>query len=139
MAAAASNGDEEIVGINVTPLVDVVLVLLVVLMVTAGYIAAKAIPVDLPKAATGESVAQTLAVSLDQGGKLYLDGAAVSEVELHARVAAAKRAQPDVRAVIAADGRVPHQRVVQLIDLLRQEHVTEFALDVRPEDLAAKH
>ena len=138
MAASASNGDEEIVGINVTPLVDVVLVLLVVLMVTAGYIASKAIPVDLPKAATGESVTKTLAISLDQSGKLYLDGAATSEAELHTRVAAAKKAQPDVRAVIAADGRVTHARVVRLIDLLRQEHVNEFALDVRPEDLAKK-
>jgi len=138
MAASASNGDEEIVGINVTPLVDVVLVLLVVLMVTAGYIASKAIPVDLPKAATGESITKTLAISLDQSGKLYLDGAATSETELHQRVAAAKKAQPDLRAVIAADGRVPHARVVQLIDLLRQEHVNEFALDVRPEDLAKK-
>src|SRR6185295_8366928 len=129
MAASASNGDEEIVGINVTPLVDVVLVLLVVLMVTAGYIASKAIPVDLPKAATGESMTKTLAISLDQFGKLYLDGTATNEAELHVRVAATKKAQPDVRAVIAADGRVPHARVVQLIDLLRQEHVNEFALD----------
>ena len=59
---ASSSGDEEIVGINVTPLVDVVLVLLVVLMVTAGYIASRAIPVDLPQAATGETVPQTLAL-----------------------------------------------------------------------------
>jgi len=138
MAASASQGDDEIVGINVTPLVDVVLVLLVVLMVTAGYIASKAIPVDLPQAATGESVARTLAISLDRAGGLYLDGSAVSEADLHARVAAVKRARPDVRAVIAADGSVPHRRVIQLIDLLRQEHVTEFALDVRPEDLAGK-
>lgn len=138
MAGSASNGDEEIVGINVTPLVDVVLVLLVVLMVTAGYIASKAIPVDLPKAATGEGITKTLAISLDQFGKLYLDGAPTSEAELHTRVAATKKAQPDLRAVIAADGRVPHARVVQLIDLLRQEHVNEFALDVRPEDLAKK-
>src|SRR5262245_48915588 len=108
MAASASNGDEEIVGINVTPLVDVVLVLLVVLMVTAGYIASKAIPVDLPKATTGESITKTLAISIDQAGKLYLDGTATNEAELHQRVAAAKKAQPDVRAVIAADGRVPH-------------------------------
>jgi len=137
-ANASSNGDDEIVGINVTPLVDVVLVLLVVLMVTAGYIASQAIPVDLPKAATGESIARTLAISLDQAGKLYLDGTATNEADLHARVAAAKKAQPELRAVIAADGRVPHARVVQLIDLLRQEHVNEFALDVRPEDLAKK-
>jgi len=132
---SSSNGDEEIVGINVTPLVDVVLVLLVVLMVTAGYIASRAIPVDLPQAATGESVPQTLALSLDEHGALYLDGRRVDEPALHARVASAKRARPDLRAVIAADGRVAHQRVIRLIDLLRQEHVTEFALDVRPEDL----
>jgi biopolymer transport protein ExbD len=137
-ASTSSNGDDEIVGINVTPLVDVVLVLLVVLMVTAGYITSKAIPVDLPEAATGESMARTLSISLDQAGKLYLDGTATSEAELHERVASAKRAHPELRAVIAADGRVPHARVVQLIDLLRQEHVNEFALDVRPEDLAKK-
>jgi biopolymer transport protein ExbD len=136
MASQASfAADEEIVGINVTPLVDVVLVLLVVLMVTAGYIASRAIPVDLPKAATGETVPQTLALSIDQRGGLYLDGKPMTEPELHAGVAARKRARPDVRAVIAADGRVTHQHVVRLIDLLRQEHVTEFALDVRPEDL----
>ncbi len=135
---ASSNGDEEIVGINVTPLVDVVLVLLVVLMVTAGYIASKAIPVDLPRASTGESIPQTLAISIDQHGKLYLDGAPTNAAELHVRVAAAKRARPDLRAIIAADGRVPHRNVVAVVDLLRQEHVTEFALDVRPEDLATQ-
>jgi biopolymer transport protein ExbD len=135
---AQASSDEEIVGINVTPLVDVVLVLLVVLMVTAGYIASRAIPVDLPKAATGETVPQTLALSIDQAGVLYLDGQALSQAEIQARVGAAKRARPDLRAVIAADGRVPHQRVILAIDLLRQEHVTEFALDVRPEDLAGR-
>jgi biopolymer transport protein ExbD len=133
---AQASSDEEIVGINVTPLVDVVLVLLVVLMVTAGYIASRAIPMELPKAATGETVPQTLALSIDQAGVFYLDGQALSQAEIRARVGAAKRARPDLRAVIAADGRVPHQRVVFAIDLLRQEHVTEFALDVRPEDLA---
>jgi biopolymer transport protein ExbD len=137
MALAASQGaDEEIVAINVTPLVDVVLVLLVVLMVTAGYIASKAIPVDLPKAATGESVPQTLALSIDQDGGLYLEGQKLSAEAIQAKVGAAKKAQPGLRAVIAADGRARHQHVVRVIDLLRKEHVTEFALDVRPEDVA---
>jgi biopolymer transport protein ExbD len=137
MAASANQGvDDEIVGINVTPLVDVVLVLLVVLMVTAGYIASKAIPVDLPKAATGETVPQTLALSIDQDGALYLDGKQLPAETIQAKVGAAKRAQPGLRAVIAADGRARHHHVVRLIDLLRKEHVTEFALDVRPEDVA---
>ena len=42
----------------------------------------------------------------------------------------------DARAVIAADGRVSHSQVVKVIDLLRQEKVTKFAINVRPEDLA---
>jgi len=128
--------DEEIVGINVTPLVDVVLVLLVVLMVTAGYIASRAIPVDLPNAATGETVPQTLTLSIDSAGKVYADGVPVADAELRRRIAAAKRVRPDLRAVIAADGRVAHRSVVRVVDTLRQEHVTEFALDVRPEDVA---
>jgi biopolymer transport protein ExbD len=137
MALLASQGaDEEIVGINVTPLVDVVLVLLVVLMVTAGYIASKAIPVDLPKAATGETVPQTLALSIDQDGGLYLEGQKLSAEIIQAKVGAAKKAQPSLRAVIAADGRARHHHVVRVIDLLRKEQVTEFALDVRPEDVA---
>jgi biopolymer transport protein ExbD len=138
MAGSASQGvDEEIVGINVTPLVDVVLVLLVVLMVTAGYIASKAIPVDLPKAATGETVPGTLVLSIDQNGTLYLDGKQLPAEAIQAKVGAAKKAQPSLRAVIAADGRARHHHVVRAIDLLRKEHVTEFALDVRPEDIAA--
>ena len=139
MAALSNQGtDEEIVGINVTPLVDVVLVLLVVLMVTAGYIAAKAIPVDLPSASTGETVPQTLALSIDMNGVLYLDGQALDPETIRRRVGDAKRARPDLRAVIGADGRARHHQVVRLIDILRQERVTEFALDVRPEDVGQK-
>jgi len=138
MAALSNGPDEEIVGINVTPLVDVVLVLLVVLMVTAGYIASKAIPVDLPRAASGESMPQTLALSIDQHGLLYLDGKALDPEAVRQRVAAAKRKDPGVRAVIAADGRARHHQVVRLIDILRTEHVTEFAFDVQPEDVGGK-
>ena len=58
MQSASASGDESITGINVTPLVDVVLVLLVVLMVTATYLASRAIPVDLPTGKTGEASAR---------------------------------------------------------------------------------
>lgn len=138
MAALSQNSDEEIIGINVTPLVDVVLVLLVVLMVTAGYIASKAIPVDLPKAASGEAMPQTLALSIDQHGAMYLDGKVLDAPAVRQRVAAAKKKDPGVRAVIAADGRARHHQVVRLIDILRMEQVTEFALDVQPEDVGGK-
>ena len=135
--AAQSNADadEMISGINVTPLVDVVLVLLVVLMVTASYIASHAIPVDLPKGSTGEATASVLAVSVTRDGKLYLDGKAVDDATFRAHVRDAHEKDSDVRAVIAADGGSAHRDVVHVIDLLRREQVTRFALNVDPDSL----
>ena len=77
MAQAVSNDEELITGINVTPLVDVVLVLLIVLMVTASYMVSKSIPVDLPKGATGENVNRTLAFTITRQGAVLLDGSAL--------------------------------------------------------------
>src|SRR5690606_23286616 len=72
MAATQENQDDMITGINVTPLVDVVLVLLIILMVTASYIVSKAIPMDLPNASTGQSTQTPLAISVDKDERLYL-------------------------------------------------------------------
>lgn len=133
--AQAVNGDSEelISGINITPLVDVVLVLLVVLMVTASYLASHAIPVDLPKAASGEAIDSVLGVSVTRDGAIFLDGQPSDERTFRARVRAAHGANEQVRAVIAADGGAAHRDVVRVIDLLRQERVTRFALNVDPE------
>ena len=127
--------DELITAINVTPLVDIVLVLLIILMVTATAIVSKTIPMELPEAATGEGTPTTIAVSIDQEGELFLDARPVGEEELREQIRAARAEDEDVRAVIAADGRIPHRRVVQVIDLLRQEQVTKFAINVRPSEL----
>lgn len=132
---SSSNSDEAITGINVTPLVDVVLVLLVVLMVTATYLASKSIPVDLPSGKTGEATTAPLTVSLTKTGLLYVDGTPASEGELRQKLAQARQRDPELRAVIAADGAVPHRRVIGVIDLLRQEHVERFAINVDADDL----
>lgn len=138
MQSASSSSDESITGINVTPLVDVVLVLLVVLMVTATYLASRSIPVDLPKGKTGEATTAPLTVSLTQAGALYVDGAPSSEAQLRAKLVEARRRDPELRAVIAADGSVPHRRVIGIIDLLRQEQVERFAINVDADDLEKK-
>jgi biopolymer transport protein ExbD len=137
MAGGAGGGDDELItDINVTPLVDVVLVLLIILMVTATAIVSKTIPMELPEAATGETTPTTLAVSIDEDGELYLDQDPLDDEELRRRVRRARESDPEVRAVIAADGTVPHARVVRVIDLLRQEEITKFAINVRPSELA---
>ena len=138
MAAAAHNDDDMITGINVTPLVDITLVLLVVLMVTASYVASRAIPMELPRGATGEAISPTLSVSIDKDGQTFLDAVPIAEPALRTRIKTAHDADPETRAVIAADGRVPHAKVVHIIDLLRRENVTKFSINVDPEDLA-KH
>ena len=139
MAAQSNDGPEEMIsGINITPLVDVVLVLLVVLMVTASYLASHSIPVDLPKGATGEATNTVLGVSVTRDGAMFLDGQRVDDREFRQRVLSAHQADGEVRAVIAADGSAAHRSVVHVIDLLRQERVTRFALNVDPETSTQK-
>jgi biopolymer transport protein ExbD len=135
MAATANDTDDIITGINVTPLVDITLVLLVILMVTASYVASKTIPLELPKGATAETTPTTLSVSIDKDGKTFLDAVPIDDASLRARIRVAHTADPETRAVIAADGRTTHAHVVHVIDLLRREDVTKFAINVEPEDL----
>ena len=133
MAHANENPEEMISGINVTPLVDVVLVLLVVLMVTASYLASHAIPLELPKGATGESTTSVLAVSVSRDGSVFLDGERVTDRQFRERARRAHASADDARAVIAADGASTHRDVVHVIDLLRSERITRFAFNVDPE------
>jgi len=136
MAAGPSGDDDGMVsGINVTPLVDITLVLLVILMVTASYVASRTIPLDLPRAATSDAVPTTLVISIGKEGQWYLDGQAIEAVALRARVRSARAGDGEARAVIAADGQARHAQVVKVIDLLRQEDVTRFAINVEPEEL----
>ena len=113
MASAAHDPDEMITSINVTPLVDITLVLLIILMITASYVASKAIPLDLPKGATAETTPVTLSVSIDKDGKTYLEAAPIDDAGLRDKVRAARAADPEARAVIAADGRAAHKHVAR--------------------------
>jgi len=138
VAGGAQDDEELITAINVTPLVDIVLVLLIVLMVTSSYLVNKSISVELPKAATGESSNPNLSISIDVDGKLYLDGTETTENALQGAIANAFRKDPDVKAIISADGRVQHAQVITVIDILRKEKVMKFAINTSPTDEAGK-
>lgn len=135
MASSSSSNDEEITGINVTPLVDVMLVLLIIFMVTATYIVNQSIKVTLPKAATGEASESTnLAFVLDKDAKLFLDGNELSFEAVGAAIEA-KRSETTntLQALIAADQATPHGAVVRIIDLVRQHGIVDFALNIEVE------
>ncbi len=130
-----SGGDDDLIAdINVTPLVDVVLVLLIIFMVTATYIVRASIEVDLPRAAHGgEAVGTVLSVVLTRDGQVFLDGVRRTEEELVARTQEAVRRDADARVVISADRGALHGAVVRVIDLVRGAGATRFAIHVEKE------
>ena len=134
MGAARQNGDDDIISeINITPFVDVTLVLLIIFMVTATYIVAKSIPVDLPEAGTGEDIVTTFAVTMTNDGNMYLDGTKTDEGQLRLKLSLAKKENKDIRVVIDADKELSHGKVVHVIDLVRKEGVSKFAINISEE------
>jgi biopolymer transport protein TolR len=137
MAGGANYQDEEglsaISDINVTPLVDVTLVLLIIFMVTAQLIMARGISVDLPKTASGDEVKSTLQVTIDKQRTLYVNGQEYATIDAaQARVIEMRRDNPDVKAIITSDASVPHGDVMRVIDFVKQAGVTKFALSSDP-------
>lgn len=136
MAGGASNDDDDgITGINVTPLVDIMLVLLIIFMVTASYIVKPSIEVDLPKAASGgDTLDTTLSLVLAKDGTLFLNGEQTTREAIAARCQELAAKDPKAQAIIAADNAALHGSVVSLIDLIRVNGVLKFAINIKPQD-----
>jgi biopolymer transport protein ExbD len=134
MAGGASDDDDGLIaGINVTPLVDVTLVLLIIFMVTARIIVSQGMPMDLPKSASGEALQTIFAVELTADGKTRVDSEAVADDEALTPLAKkAKSKNKDLRAVIRADKKVEHGRVIHVLDLLRRSGIAKIAFAVTP-------
>jgi biopolymer transport protein ExbD len=133
MAAPSQQADGIISGINVTPLVDVMLVLLVIFIVTAKIIVTPAVPLDLPHAAHGEEVQVVLSVIVPLRGAVLVNGAPLpNDDALTEKARAAAANEPDLRAVIQADGDVPHRRVIQVLDQLKGAGITRVAFGALP-------
>jgi len=129
--AAVDNEDEGITGINVTPLVDITLVLLIIFMVTASYIVKETIEVELPRAAHGgETVQKTFAVLVTREGKSFLNGVPVDDDALVSEVHKARAAGEDVQAIVGADKNATHGSVTNLLDVIKGAGVTKFAIQI---------
>lgn len=119
--------------INVTPLVDIMLVLLIIFMLTAHLIARQAIEVELPRASQSTALPPTtIAVTLDRTGALYLNDAAVTAEALRAAVTAAVKADPRTQVIVIGDKAVSHGRVVWVLDTIKALGVTSFAIQIDP-------
>jgi biopolymer transport protein ExbD len=123
-----------IVGINVTPLVDVVLVLLVIMMVSATYIVSRNLKVDLPKTASSDEPAASPAmVTVSPDGALHFNQRPVTDADLARALREAVARDREVTLVVSADHRATHGRVVHVMDVAKVAGITRFAISVERE------
>jgi biopolymer transport protein ExbD/biopolymer transport protein TolR len=126
--------------INMTPLIDVMLVLLVIFMITAPLMTSS-LKLDLPKTEAGQpnDAPQFIAVALDPQGRWYIGDEAVDAPTFAARVADAARRNPQTEVQLRADRSVPYGRVAELIGIVQKAGLTRvgFVTDPPPAAEAA--
>ncbi len=126
--------------INITPLTDIFLVLLIIFMVTTTAIAEAGqekggFKVNLPKGEKGEAaqIAQDLSVAILADGRVVIGGKVQDEATLGATFAASAKVSPDTVVLVQADEGVPHGRVVAVMDMARRAGLTRLAIATRAE------
>ncbi len=141
MAGGATYEDDDggggtISDINVTPLVDITLVLLIVFMITVPSIVNNpSIKVELPKAASGDdTLKSTLALTLTReaagGYTLYANGERSDEPRVRALIPELLAKNKDLQAIIAADKGIAYGDVVHIVDVVKTLGVHKFALNI---------
>ncbi len=134
--------DELVTGVNITPIVDVALVLLIVFLVTSSLIVSRSIQVEVPRAATGsETAVGLLAIVVTASGDLYVNGQPARLEDLPRAVAEARgRIEPGrkLSGFVSADVAAPYGRFAAVVDRLRQEGVVDIALDTKPVEAPEK-
>ncbi len=117
--------------INVTPFVDVVLVLLVIFMVTAPMLVREQMNVNLPKAASGEkSASKSVSIVIDKAGTVLLMEKPIAIESLGDEIKRLLAESPDAQAVISADEESKHGDVVKVMDILKGAGLSRFAIQI---------
>ncbi|MDA7414997.1 biopolymer transporter ExbD [Xenophilus arseniciresistens] len=116
-------------GINITPFVDVLLVVLVIFILTSNA-SIPGLKVDLPKASASVALEKpkTKAVTIDNGGNVFLDAYPVTLAELEQRLRTEKALAPDFPVIVRGDSAVQYAKVVEVLDLLRRIELNQVGL-----------
>jgi len=125
--------------INVTPMVDVMLVLLVVFMITAPLLTA-GVPVDLPKTQAAQLTGQDepLVISVDKNGKAYIQDTEIADENLGPRLAAITNNKKDSRIFVRGDRALPYGRIMEVMGIVNAAGFTKVALVAEMPAEAAK-
>lgn len=122
--------------INIIPLVDIVLVLLIIFMATTAFVNDAGLNMKLPAAQTAEAPAATQAdlnVGLTREGGLYLDGQPTDLARLKARMVVMGQTNPETRVIIKGDQNIPYRRIVEIMDTAKQANLAKVVLGTDPE------
>jgi len=131
MAGPSNDQDDMISGINITPMVDVVLVLLMIFMVAAPTLYQGGIKIDIPKAKSGEKLDKiTLKFLLQKDGKLSMDKKSITLSQVAGYVKKALELDPNANALVTADKALSHGAVIEFIDHIKEGGLKKFAIAV---------
>ena len=132
MATKFDDSDEGINDINITPFVDVVLVLLVIFMVTAPVMIKESLKVNLPKTLTSDitTKADSIGVAITKEGQVLFNGKLMGPENLINELARISQEAPQTNFLISADTDTRHGDVVRMIDMLKKNNLNRFALQV---------
>ncbi|MBS0618908.1 MAG: biopolymer transporter ExbD [Spirochaetes bacterium] len=135
-ASQKQNGQGPISDINVTPLVDIMLVLVIILMVTAEFTRYKTIPVNLPKvnAAAVKNEPHRVTVTIRKTGDIFVqDKASTSLDNLFEQIKSAKATWPDLAVIVRAEGDHPYKKVLTVLDKIKAAGASKVGLAVEAE------
>lgn len=140
MATLPGGDDDEIGYINITPMVDVLLVLLVIFMVTANFLKQESVNINLPKVnASDPNVAKSVQIALTKDGKLLMEGLDTTEEKMVGYLARESKYRPNMRVTLSADERLSYGRIARAMGLIRQSGVTRIAPSVKREGERTVH
>jgi biopolymer transport protein ExbD len=127
--AAKTDQSDEIADINIVPLVDIILVVLIIFMVTAPALVKPSVKVNLPEASSGDQTTATpFTVAITSDGEISVNGESVDEDKLKQLAAAEAEKNPELQALIGADRDVSHGTVIKVLDWIKSSGIKKFSL-----------
>ena len=131
--ATVFDDDEEIIsGINITPFVDIILVVLIIFMLATPVIMNPGIKVNLPQASSGESTTPSrLTISISKNGAVFLNGKVLPQDKIRQEIQKIVKENPNSQAILAADQDVPHGTVIRVLDQIRAAGIKKFAISIQ--------
>ena len=133
MGMGTDKGEDGVISdINITPMVDIILVLLVIFMVTANFMKKESININLPRVTAADpNIRESKQIAVTRDGKFFIEGNVVSEQVMMNDMTREAKYRPNMRVTLSADENLSYGSVSKLMGLLRRCGVTRIALSVK--------